>query len=84
MTRRQIEAAYDNVRYSDKDMAGLPTRFYLLDDAVINFLENFADLLDKPDEKGDNVEDIRLAKELLGEASAAMSIVLERMGEYSE
>ena len=83
MTRSQIEHAYDEVRYADKDMAGLPTRFYLLDDSVINFLENFADLLDKS-HQADNIEDIRMAKDLLGEVGEAIDLVLERLGEKSE
>ena len=48
-TRQKIERAYDNTNYSRKDMAGMPNRFYMLDEMVICFLENFVDMLDQPE-----------------------------------
>ena len=44
-----IEEVYDDVSYVVKEQAGLPTRYFMLTPDQIYFLENFTNLLDKPD-----------------------------------
>ena len=82
-SRQKIERAYDNANYSTKDMAGMPSRFYMLDEMVISFLENFVDMLDKP-ENSDNIDDMVVVKEMLGEAAEAVNIVLARLEDSNE
>tara|TARA_A200000159_G_scaffold161830_1_gene184471 strand:+ start:371 stop:547 length:177 start_codon:yes stop_codon:yes gene_type:complete len=46
-----------------KEQAGLPTRYFMLTSDQIYFLENFTNLLDKPD-----VNELLCARDLMEEA----------------
>tara|TARA_B100000131_G_scaffold280556_1_gene286568 strand:- start:433 stop:696 length:264 start_codon:yes stop_codon:yes gene_type:complete len=72
--KNPIEVAYDDVRYADKDMAQLPSRFYMLDDSMAKFLEEFVDMLDRP-HNHDNIDDIAVAQELIAEAKEILNAV---------
>ena len=78
MTRSELERVYDATPYSQKDMAGLPTRFFMLDESMISFLEEFVEMLDISDNH-DNIEDITVAKELMHEASQILDTVTCRI-----
>ncbi len=76
--KNQIERTYDDMPYMDKEMAGLPVRYFLLDTSARLFLENFVELLDKPDQS-DNIEDMNMARELIVESAGLLTSVIDRM-----
>ena len=82
MTISNLERAYDDMSYATKEFADMPSRFYQLDESVVNFLENLVDMLDKSD-KSDNIEDVKAAKDLLSEIAVSLDDVLLRLGEDS-
>ena len=62
-SKKTIEQVYDDVSYVVKEQAGLPTRYFMLTQDQIYFLENFTNLLDKPD-----VNELLCARDLVKEA----------------
>lgn len=76
--QNQIERTFDDMSYTDKEMAGLPVRYFLLDTNIKLFLENFVESLDKPDQS-DNIEDVTMARELMVEASEILLVAIKRM-----
>ena len=62
-SKKTIEQVYDDVSYVVKEQAGLPTRYFMLTPDQIYFLENFTNLLDKPDVNG-----LLCARDLMEEA----------------
>jgi hypothetical protein len=71
--RRTVEQVYDDMSYFEKESAGLPIRFYMLTTEQASFLENFADLLDKPDE-----DELLSVRELVAEALDAIESVINK------
>lgn len=73
LNKRTVEQVYDDMCYIAKESAGLPMRFYMLTTEQANFLENFVDLLDKPDE-----DELLSVRELVAEALDAIESVINK------
>ena len=70
---RTIEEVYDDVSYVVKEQAGLPTRYFMLTPDQVYFLENFTNLLDKPD-----VNELLCARDLMTEALESINQVIKK------
>lgn len=65
--RRNLEQVYDEISYSDKEMAGLPNRYYELTPQMVHLLQTIINSLDNDirDELSYVVESINETRDII-------------------